>query len=157
MIHFFNESFVIALCFIIFVYLAYRPIKKAIIASLDARIKEIKNKLDETEKIKRDAKLLLNEIEQEMESFNYKKKSILENAKNSTQRLVEMKTKEMDLLLSRKKDSAIKFIETQRIKATEAMKAEFTEAVINTVRAYLVETKNNSVSDEEILHHFLKK
>ena len=41
MIHFFDESFVIAVCFIIFIYLAYRPVKKAIIASLDARINEI--------------------------------------------------------------------------------------------------------------------
>ncbi len=155
--HFFNENFIVALCFIIFVYFAYRPIKKAINASLDARIKEIKNKLDEAEKIKKDAKLLLNEIEQEMQSFNHKKKSILKNAENSTQRLVQMKIKEMDLLLSRKKDSAIKSIETQKIKATVAMKAEFTEGVINTVRAYLVKTKNNSVSDEEILHLFLKK
>lgn len=157
MTNFFDESFVVAICFIIFVYLAYRPIKKAIIASLDARIKEIKNKLAETEKLKKDAKLLLNEIEQEMEAFNDKKQNILENAKNSTQRLVEMKAKEMELLLSRKKDSAIKSIDTQRIRATEAMQAEFTESVINTVRTYLIETKNNSVSDKEILDHFLKK
>ncbi|MDA9163365.1 ATP F0F1 synthase subunit B [Rickettsiaceae bacterium] len=157
MIHFLDESFVVAVCFIIFIYLAYRPVKKAIVASLDARINEIKQKLAETEKLKQDAKLMLSEIEQEMAEFEERKKEILESAKNSTQRLVETKAKEMDLLLARKKDSAIKSIENERVKASNTMRAEFTDTVLNMVRSYLIETKNNSTSDEEILNHFIKK
>ena len=84
MVHFFDESLVIAICFIIFIYLAYRPIKKAIVASLDARIDEIKTKLAETEALKQEAKLLLDEIKQEMEAFEARKKSILESADIST-------------------------------------------------------------------------
>jgi F-type H+-transporting ATPase subunit b len=157
MINFFDESLVVAICFIIFMYLAYRPVKKAIMSSLDVRIKEIKEKLAETEQIKKDAKELLDEIEQEMESFEERKKSIVESSKKSTARLLETKSKEMDLMLSRTKDSATKYIDHQRVKAVDAMRAEFTESVLNIVRTYLVETKNNSVSDEEILKHFIKK
>lgn len=157
MINFFDESFVVAICFIIFIYLAYRPVKKAIVASLDARIDEIKAKLAETEKVKKDAKLLLEEIEQEMGNFEERKKTIIESAKTSTARLVETRAKEMDLMLARTKDSAIKSIENQRVKAGNAMRVEFTESVLNMVRTYLIETKNNSVSDEEILNHFIKK
>ena len=157
MINFFDESLVVAICFIIFMYLAYRPVKKAIMSSLDARIKEIKEKLAETEQIKKDAKELLDEIKQEMESFEESKKSIVESSKKSTARLLETKSKEMDLMLSRTKDSATKYIDHQRVKAVDAMRAEFTESVLNIVRTYLVETKNNSVSDEEILKHFIKK
>lgn len=155
--HFFDESFVVAICFIIFIYFAYKPVKKAIIASLDVRIDEIKTKLAETEKLKQDAKLLLDEIKQEMEIFEERKESILESADNSTKRLVEIRTKEMELMLARKKDSAIKSIDNQKDKASDEMRAEFTDAVLNTVRTYLVETKNNSISDEEILSHFIKK
>ena len=50
--HFFDASFVIAVCFVIFIYLAYRPVKKAILASLDARINEIKEKLSQAERLK---------------------------------------------------------------------------------------------------------
>lgn len=157
MIHFFDESLVVAVCFIIFIYFAYRPVKKAIVASLDARIEEIKAKLAETEQVKKDAKLLLEEIEQEMGTFEERKKDIIESAKTSTERLVETRAKEMELMLARKKDSAIKSIENQRVKASDAMRAEFTESVLNMVRTYLVETKNNDVSDEEILNHFIKK
>ncbi len=155
--HFFDESFVVAICFIIFIYFAYKPVKKAIMASLDVRIDEIKTKLAETEKLKQDAKQLLDEIKQEMEIFEERKESILESADNSTKRLVEIRTKEMELMLARKKDSAIKSIDNQKDKVSDEMRAEFTDAVLNTVRTYLVETKNNSISDEEILSHFIKK
>ena len=157
MISFLDESFVVAVCFIIFIYLAYRPIKKAIITSLDARIEDIKTKLAETEKVKKDAKLLLEEIEQEMEGFEQQKKDIVQNAEKSTAKLIEIRAKEMELILGRTRDSAIKSIDNQSIKSGDAMRIEFTNSVLNMVRTYLVETKNNSVSDEEILNHFLKK
>lgn len=157
MIHFFDESLVIAICFIVFIYLAYRPVKKAIVASLDSRINEIKTKLAETEDLKKEAKLLLDEIKQEMEVFEERKKSILESAYTSTQRLIETRTKEMELMLARKKDSAIQSIDNQKERASDQMCAEFTEAVLKTVKTYLIETKNNSVSDEEIIAHLLKK
>ena len=92
-----------------------------------------------------------------MQVFEERKKSILESADTSTQRLVETRTKEMELMLARKKDSAIKSIDNQKERASDQMRAEFTDAVLKTVRTYLIETKNNSVSDEEIISHLLKK
>ena len=151
MMHFFDESLVIAICFIIFIYLAYRPVKKAIVASLDARINDIKTKLAETEALKKEAKLLLDEIKQEMEVFEARKKSILESAEASTHRLMETRKKEMELMLARKEDSTIKSIANQKERASNQIRAEFIEAVTKTVRTYLIETKNNSVSDEEII------
>lgn len=153
---FLNESLVVAICFIIFLYLAYRPVRNAIFAALDARVEEIKRKLSETENLKKEAKLLLDEIQQEMEAFEERKKRILDSAHTSTQRLVDTKIKEAELMLSRKKNSAIKSIETQKDRASDQMRAEFTDAVLGTVRAYLDETKNNNTSDEEIITHFLK-
>ena len=157
MIHFFDESFVVALCFVFFIYFAYRPVKKAIVASLDARIDEIKTKLAETEELKKDAKLLLDEIKQEMQVFEERKSSILENADTVTQRLVEIRTKEMELMLARKKDLAIKSIDNQKERASDQMRIEFTDTVLKTVRTYLIETKNNAISDEKIISLLLKK
>lgn len=155
MVHFFDESLVIAICFIIFIYFAYRPLKKAIVASLDARINEIKTTLAETEALKKEAKLLLDEIKQEMEAFEIRKKSILESADISTQRLIETRRKEMELMLARKKDSALKSIENQKEKASDQLRTEFIETVIKIVRTYLIETKNNFVSEEEIIERLM--
>ena len=157
MIHFFDESFVIAVCFIIFIYLAYRPVKKAIIASLDARINEIKEKLAKAERLKEEAKSLLDEVEKELDEFEARKKDIITSAQNSIERFVETKNKEISLLLARKKDSAIKSIDNEREKASDSLKLEFTETVLNLVKNYLVQTKNNAVSDQEIIERFIKK
>jgi F-type H+-transporting ATPase subunit b len=157
MIHFFDESFVIAVCFIIFIYLAYRPVKKAIIASLDARINEIKEKLAQAERLKAEAKSLLEEVEKELDEFETRKKEIIVSAQSTIERLVETKNKEISLLLARKKDSAIKAIDNEREKASSSLKLEFTETVLNLVKSYLIQTKNNAVSDQEILERFIKK
>ena len=157
MMHFFDESFVVAVCFVIFIYLAYRPVKKAIIASLDARIEEIKQKLTQAEKLKADAKSLLDKVEKELGDFEVRKKDILESAQNSIERLVETRNKELSLLLARKKDSAIKAIDNEREKASDKLRSEFTETVLKLVKTYLTQTKNNDVSDQEIIERFLKK
>jgi F-type H+-transporting ATPase subunit b len=152
-----DESFWVAISFVIFLYFAYKPIKKAIVASLDARIEEIKKTLAETEKLKEDAKILLDEVRDEVEDFEKRRKQILESANTSTDRLVELRTKETQLLLSRIKNSAIKTIENKKNIASAELRDEFIDTVLSTVRAYLVETKNNNVSDEEIINSFMKK
>ncbi|MDG1437261.1 MAG: ATP F0F1 synthase subunit B [Rickettsiaceae bacterium] len=157
MTHFLDENFVVAVCFVIFVYLSYRPIKKAIINSLDARINDIKTKLEETEKLKHDAKLLLEEVETEIKNFEKEKGTILRNAEQNTEKLIEIRAKEMGLFLEREKNSAIQSINNQSVKSATAMRVEFMNSVLSIVRSYLAETKNNSVSDEEIVAHFLKK
>lgn len=157
MMHFFDESFVVAVCFAIFVYIAYRPVKKAILASLDARIEEIKLKLRQAERLKEDAKALLEEVERELGDFEARKKDIIDSAQHSIERHVEIRNKEISLLLARKKDSAIKAIGNEREKASDMLRLEFTETVLNLVKTYLIKTKNNAVSDQEIIERFIKK
>ena len=106
MTHFFNESFVLALCFIAFAYLAYKPIKNALLNALDRKISEIKTKLIETDKLKNDAQKLLKETQKEMDEFDQKKAEMIKNAKDSIENTVILKQKEMGLLIERMETSA---------------------------------------------------
>ena len=155
--HFFDESFWIAVSFIIFLYLTYRPIKKAIISALDSRINIIRSKVIEAEKLKQDAESLLLEAEQEMKHLDEKKAQIIESAENSTSRLVESRVKEMKILLARSKESAINSIEHKKVVASQELRNEFTDNVIKLVRSYMAESKSNSTSDEEIINRFLNR
>lgn len=155
--HFFDENFWIAVSFVIFLYFAYKPIRKVITNSLDARINEIKEKLAQTEKIKTKAKLLLEETQKEMENFEEYKQQIIAKAKISTDKLIEKRTKEMEIALTRKSEDAVKLLENEKSKITQQLRDEFTDTVINLVRSYLAESKNNSVSDEEIINRFIKQ
>ncbi|NRB10280.1 MAG: ATP F0F1 synthase subunit B [Rickettsiaceae bacterium] len=154
--HFFNESFWIAISFIIFVYLTYKPIRRVILSALDTRINEIKNKLLEAEKLKQDAKILLEEINREMEHFEQHRQQILESAKESTAKMVEIRAAEIDSMLSRKRDSTIKAIEKQKSQAFQELSNEFTDLVGKIVHSYLIESNNNKLTQEEIINNFLK-
>ena len=155
--HFFDENFWVAVSFIIFLYFAYKPVRKAIINSLDARINDIKEKLAQTEKLKAEAKSLLEEVQKEMENFESYKQQLLDKAKISTDNLIEKRTKELEIALTRKSNSATSLIENEKSKISEELKNEFTDTVINIVRNYLIESKNNSVSDEAIINKFIDK
>jgi F-type H+-transporting ATPase subunit b len=155
--HFLDENFWVAVSFIVFLYFAYKPVKKAILNSLDSKINDIKEKLTQTEKVKAEAKLLLEEIQREMEKFEEYKEQIINKAKASTERLIEKRTKELEIALDRKSKSANQLIENEKSKISEELKNEFTDTVINIVKNYLVESKNNSISDEEIINNFINK
>jgi F-type H+-transporting ATPase subunit b len=155
--HFLDENFWVAVSFIVFLYFAYKPVKKAILNSLDSKINDIKEKLTQTQKVKTEAKLLLEEIQGEMEKFEEYKEQIINKAKASTERLIEKRTKELEIALDRKSKSANQLIENEKSKISEELKNEFTDTVINIVKNYLVESKNNSISDEEIINNFINK
>ena len=152
-----DENFIIALCFLIFIYFSYKPIRNAIISSLDAKINDIKNKLSETEKLRNEAKSLLLEVEKEMDSFELQKNDILNSAQVSTKKLVELRKKESEILLTRHKNLAIESINTQKKLACNKMKSEYMEEVLDLVTSYLKETNNNSASDKEILQNSIQK
>ena len=153
--HFFDESFWVAFCFVLFIVLVYKPIKKAIINSLDARIEEIKRNLEQAQKLKDDARIILEHIELEMQHFEDRKRRIIESAENSTNSLIKTKTKEIDLSINRTRDSATKSIQNMKTKATHDLKEEFTDHVMRLTRDYLEESKNNSVKDEDLLKYLL--
>lgn len=157
MMHFMDESFWIAVCFVLFIVLTYRPIKKAIVNSLDSRINEIKQTMEQTQKLRDDARIILEQIELEMKSFESREKSILESAESSTARMVENKTKEIDMQINRMRDSATKSITTLKSKASRELQEEFTQHVMTLVRTYLAESNNNSTGTEEIVNNLLGK
>ena len=121
MMHFFDENFWVAVSFIIFLYFAYKPVRKAIINSLDARINDIKEKLAQTEKLKAEAKSLLEEVQKEMENFESYKQQLLDKAKISTDNLIEKRTKELEIALTRKSNSATSLIENEKSKISEEL------------------------------------
>ena len=155
--HFIDESFWIAVSFIIFLYFAYKPIKGAIIRSLDAKIEEIKKHLEETERLKQEAKALLAEVKEEVVNFEVRKAHILESAEIATSKFIELRAKEIELSLARIKDSAIKTIENKQNKASVELRNQFIDSVMIIVKEYLAEAKESSISDKEIIEKFIKK
>ena len=57
-----DPQFWVAIAFVVFVLAIFNPIRKILSSSLDTKIKEIRDSIDQAEKIKNDAQLTLGDI-----------------------------------------------------------------------------------------------
>ena len=155
--HFLDESFWLALSFIIFIYFAYKPVKRAILNSLDAKVAEVKALVLEAENLKQDAASLLLKTQTEIKNLGNLRDDILNNARSDAKKLAEIRSTEMEELIERKKSDAIDSINQQQIKAYNNIKQDFAGLTIKLVKEYLKESSNNNSSDVEIAEHFIEK
>ena len=59
-----DPQFWVAVSFILFIAAIFNPVRKILISSLDAQIKDIKNKIDEAENLKNEAQKALDELKE---------------------------------------------------------------------------------------------
>ena len=57
-----DPQFWVAVSFILFILAIFNPVRKILTSSLDTQINDIKNKIEETEKLKNEAQKLLSEL-----------------------------------------------------------------------------------------------
>ena len=83
-----DPQFWVAVSFILFIAAIFNPVRKILTSSLDAQIKDIKNKIDEVENLKNEAQKALDEL-RERES---KVEKEIQNLKmDSEKRIAELK------------------------------------------------------------------
>ena len=92
-----DPQFWVAVSFILFIAAIFNPVRKILTSSLDAQIKDIKNKIDEVENLKNEAQKALNElkeretkVEKEIQNLNLEsEKRIAELKDISTSKLTD--------------------------------------------------------------------
>ena len=92
-----DPQFWVAVSFILFIIAIFNPVRKILTSSLDAQIKDIKNKIDEVENLKNEAQKALDElkdretkVEKEIQNLNLEsEKKIAELNNISTSKLTD--------------------------------------------------------------------
>ena len=84
-----DPQFWVAVSFILFIAAIFNPVRKILTSSLDAQIKDIKNKIDEVENIKNEAQKALDElkdretkVEKEIQNLNLESEKRIAELKN---------------------------------------------------------------------------
>ena len=155
--HFLDESFWLAVSFIIFAYLAYKPAKRAILNSLDAKITQVKALVMEAENLKKDAASILLKTQDEIKNLNNIRVQILATARSDANLIAEARAAEMQEQLEQKKKDALESINQQQINTYNNIKQDFARLTMKLAEEYLKETDNNNSSDIEIAKNFIKK
>ena len=80
-----DPQFWVAIAFIIFLLAIFNPIRKILVSSLDSKIEEIKNSIEEVENIKSETLVTLNNIKKRQNNVQLEIKTIYSNAKEKIQ------------------------------------------------------------------------
>ena len=123
-----DATFWVAVSFFIFIFvLIYFKIPQKINEKLNKIILDIKNEIDESEKLRNESKILLDRAQSKLDSAKNETKKILNNAKEDSEKLViemndkfhkisEIKKNLAQTKISQMKDSALKDIKDASIK-----------------------------------------
>ena len=137
-----DATFWVAISFLIFFGgLIYLKIPQKINELLGKLIADIKNEIDESEKLRSEAKILLNNAQNKLDTAQDNSKEIMEQAKRESDRLViemnekfhkssEIKKKLAENKIAQMKEAAIKEIKDTSIKiAVDSVKKIITSSV----------------------------
>ena len=138
----FDSAFWVAVSFVIFIgVLIYFKIPQKIIEVLDKMILDIKNEIDESEKLRTESKILLNNAQKKLDNAKNETKEILDKAKRDSENLIiemndkfhkssEIKKNIASSKISQMKESAIKEIKNTSIRlAIDSVKKVIGESV----------------------------
>ena len=130
-----DATFWVAISFIIFIStLVYFKIPQKINETLNKIIFDIKNEIDESEKLRNESKILLDKAQNKLDSAALDAKKITDEAKNDSEKLViemndkfhktsEIKKNLAQTKISQMKESAIKEIKNASVRiATDSVK-----------------------------------
>ena len=140
-----NATFWVAISFVIFIGgLIYLKIPQKINKLLDALIIDIKNEINESEKLRAEAKTLLDNAQNKLNTAQKNSKQIIEQAKNDSDRLViemndkfhkisEIKKNLAENKISQMKEAALKEIKDISVRiAVDSVKKIITTSVDKT-------------------------
>ena len=137
-----DATFWVAVSFILFIgLLVYFKIPKKVNEILNKLITDIKNEIDESEKLRNEAKILLDNSQARLDGASNETKKIIDQAKKDSEKLViemnekfhksaEIKKKLAETKISQMKDAAIKEIKDTSIRiAVNSVKKIITNSV----------------------------
>ena len=155
-----DATFWVAIAFIIFItVLVYLKVPQKINSLLNIMIEDIKNELNEAEKLKKESKNLLNERQEKLENAQKENEQIIKNAHKESEKLIieinnkffqtsENRKKITEQKIAQMKEDAIKSIKDAAVKisiesATKLIKTSINKSKLDALfEENLNQTKN---------------
>lgn len=140
-----DESAWLAICFFIFVGLAYRPGKNAILKFLDDRIAQIKLELDTANLTKDNATKELAELKANFLSMEKKHKDMVQTIEKEIEKNFEERCSKFKKSLEYMENSANEHIDQMRKNAVAEMEKELLGKILNLVSRYFQEQNSTAL------------
>jgi len=128
-----DEAAWLAICFVIFVILGFRPAKKAIIGFLDSKIKIIQDELHEAQAAIIAAENENKTLREQIAASDNNRKEMLENAKFEIESLYNERCESFKKSIEYRTKAAEASFEQMKVDAAAAIEGEFLDLVVDAV------------------------
>lgn len=146
-----DPQFWVAIAFIIFVLAIFNPIRKILNSSLDTKINEIKESIEEAENLKNDTQITLSEIKKRQNQVELEIKEIHSNSKDKIKILESQALVKLSEQSSKRESLAKEKIKQMVRDANLMVQQHITLTAINTVVAVL-EKKLNEAEKQNLIN-----
>lgn len=147
---FLNESFWLAICFVIFIYVLYHPIKKALFNTLNEKINIIKEEIKKAEIIKHESEELLKATTIKVNKLLTNKQNIINDTITLTNDLFKKSQEEINISINTQKKEALNLLQNQYDSLYYKIKSDIMLDTQKLVTEYLNKTNNHNLSDTDI-------
>ncbi len=141
-----DESAWLTICFMIFVVISYRPLKKIILNFLDERIKEIKLEIDTANITKKNAQQDLEEFKKDLKFIEKHNEEMIRVAEIEIEKKFQERCIKFEKSLEYTRNAAKEHIELMQKNAVAAIEKEFLGKMLNVVSRHF-ENKNSAELD----------
>ncbi len=134
-----DANFWVAISFAIFVILAWRPLKKAMLTALDDRTERIRNDIDEAARLREEAQALLASYIRKQRDAAAEAEEILRHAKTEAKRFKDQAVADLENALVRREAQAMERIAQAEAQAIAEVRAFAVDLAIAATRRLLAD------------------
>jgi len=144
-----DATFWVAISFLIFCgLLVYFKIPQKVKSLLDGNIENIKNQINDAEKLKEEAKILLSDHEKKMSSSKNEIKLMIEKVNNESEKTIIKNTEEFHKLMDSRKKNADEKVKQMKNQAIKDIKNASVKITIRAVERLLKNSLDKSKLDK---------
>ena len=149
-----NATLWVGISFVLFILLVFKPLLKLTNKSLDDKINDIKNKLEDAEKLNLESEKIYNEIEKDRIAGEMKIKKILENASKEARDIEEKMKNNLQETIKKKENQLKQRLQQTKIKFEKEISSEILRSSIDVTKKRIIndlsDSKNNSLVENSI-------
>ena len=138
-----DPQFWVAVAFVAFIAAVFNPVRKMLTTSLDAQIKDIKDKIEEAENLKNETQVSLSEIKQRQNDVQSEIQTILKEAENKVNQIEQLAEDKLKDQIAKRQVLAEAKIDQLTRDANNLIQTHITSSAIDATIAILEQKLNN--------------
>jgi F-type H+-transporting ATPase subunit b len=135
-----DPHFWVAAAFLLVVAFAWKPVKRAIAAALDARAFKIKARLEEAHQLREDAQEMLATYRRKQRDAMKEAEAILLHAKGEAERMAVQAAKDLEDVIKRREAMAVDRITQAEAQAVKEVQTLAVDVAVSAARQILAES-----------------